>query len=65
VDIVPTILEACSLPAPKMVNGIEQQPMNGVSMMYSFADAGAPSTEKYSILRCLAVELFIPMAGRR
>jgi len=46
VDIVPTILEACSLPAPKMVNGIEQQPMNGVSMMYSFADAGAPSARK-------------------
>jgi arylsulfatase A-like enzyme len=46
VDVVPTILEAASLPAPKMVNGIEQQSMHGVSMQYSFGDAQSASTHK-------------------
>ncbi len=41
VDIAPTILEAAGLPQPKMVNGVEQYPMDGVSMMYTFNDANA------------------------
>ncbi|SOY75135.1 putative arylsulfatase precursor [Cupriavidus phytorum] len=40
-DIVPTILEAARLPAPAVVNGIAQKPMDGVSLLYSFADASA------------------------
>ncbi|CAM3434339.1 arylsulfatase [Cupriavidus taiwanensis] len=40
-DIVPTILEAAKLPAPAVVNGIAQKPMDGVSLLYSFADARA------------------------
>lgn len=43
VDIAPTVFEACKIPAPKMVNGIEQRPMEGTSMLYSFDDAKAPS----------------------
>ena len=43
IDIVPTILEACKLPEPKVVNGIEQKPIEGVSMLYSFDDAQAKS----------------------
>jgi arylsulfatase len=43
-DIVPTILEICGLPAPIRVNGVDQKPMDGVSMVYSFGDANAPST---------------------
>lgn len=46
VDIVPTILEATHLPAPTMVNGIAQQPIAGVSMLYSFNDAKAPTAKK-------------------
>ena len=42
VDIVPTILEAAGLPAPVSVNGIEQIPLDGVSMGYSLADPAAP-----------------------
>ncbi len=42
IDIVPTILEAAGLPAPHMVNGVEQQPVQGTSLGYSFADAAAP-----------------------
>jgi len=35
VDVAPTLLEACKLPEPTMVNGIVQRPMDGVSMLYS------------------------------
>ncbi|MBK9099259.1 MAG: arylsulfatase [bacterium] len=41
IDIAPTVLEACKLPEPKIVNGVEQYPMDGVSMMYTFEDATA------------------------
>jgi arylsulfatase len=41
IDVVPTILEACKLPEPKVVNGIAQKPIEGVSMVYSFDDANA------------------------
>ena len=45
IDIVPTILEATGIPAPSMVNGIGQKPIEGVSMAYTFdkANANAPS----------------------
>jgi arylsulfatase len=33
-DVSPTILEAAKLPEPKMINGVEQRPMDGVSMLY-------------------------------
>ncbi len=41
IDVAPTILEAAGLPEPKSVNGVEQRPMDGVSMVYSFDDAKA------------------------
>ncbi len=46
VDVAPTIYEAATVPAPRMVNGIEQRPIEGVSMLYSFDDAKAPDTRK-------------------
>ena len=48
IDIVPTILEATGIPAPVMVNGIAQKPIEGVSMAYTWdkANANAPSTRK-------------------
>ena len=46
IDVAPTIYEAAGLPAPKMVNGIEQRPIEGVSMVYSFDNAKAPDTRK-------------------
>jgi arylsulfatase len=42
IDVAPTILEAAGLPEPTQVNGIEQRPMDGVSMVYTFDDAAAP-----------------------
>ncbi len=41
IDVAPTALEAAKIPHPKMVNGIAQRPMDGVSMLYSTADPNA------------------------
>lgn len=41
IDVAPTILEAAGLPEPKMVDGTEQIPMEGTSLMYTFEDAAA------------------------
>ena len=43
IDIAPTILEAAGIRAPETVNGITQKPMEGVSMVYTFDNANAPS----------------------
>ncbi|HEY2783881.1 MAG TPA: arylsulfatase [Fimbriiglobus sp.] len=43
IDVVPTILDCCGLPEPKVVNGIPQKPIEGVSMRYTFDDAKAKS----------------------
>lgn len=41
IDVVPTILEAAHLPAPKTVDGVAQKPMDGVSFLSTFYDADA------------------------
>ena len=46
IDITPTVLEAAHLPEPKSVNGTVQEPIEGVSMAYSFADTKAESRHK-------------------
>jgi arylsulfatase len=42
IDVAPTVLEAAGIPQPKVVDGTEQRPMDGVSMLYSADDAKAP-----------------------
>jgi arylsulfatase len=42
IDVAPTILEAAGLPEPAMVNGVQQSPMEGTSMLYTFNDATSP-----------------------
>jgi arylsulfatase A-like enzyme len=58
IDIVPTILEATGVRAPDQVDGIRQNPIEGVSMAYTFdsANANAPSTRKTQ---------YFEMAGNR
>lgn len=46
IDIAPTILEACGVQSPSVLNGVPQKPVEGVSMVYSFADAQAPSRHR-------------------
>jgi arylsulfatase A-like enzyme/uncharacterized membrane protein len=41
IDIGPTVLEAAGIPEPKAVDGIEQEPMDGTSFLYTFQDAKA------------------------
>ncbi len=43
IDIMPAVLEAVGLPAPFSVYGIQQDPVEGTSMVYAFGDAKAPS----------------------
>jgi arylsulfatase A-like enzyme len=56
IDIVPTILEAAHIPAPTLVNGIAQRPIEGVSMTYTFDQPVAPSTRSTQ---------YFEMAGNR
>jgi arylsulfatase len=41
IDVAPTILEAAGIPEPLSVDGIQQDPIEGVSMLYAFNDAKA------------------------
>lgn len=46
IDIAPTILEAAGLPEPKVVNSTPQTPIEGISLLYTFADAKAKDRHK-------------------
>lgn len=46
VDVAPTALAAAKLPQPKVVNGVKQRPMDGVSMLYSASNAKAADRRK-------------------
>jgi arylsulfatase A-like enzyme len=41
IDIAPTVLEAAGIPEPVSVHGVQQMPLHGVSMAYSFDEADA------------------------
>jgi arylsulfatase len=41
IDVAPTVLEAAGIPEPVSVDGIQQDPIEGVSMLYAFNDAKA------------------------
>jgi arylsulfatase len=42
IDVAPTVLEAAGLPEPTTVNGVQQSPMEGTSMLYSFDSEESP-----------------------
>jgi arylsulfatase A-like enzyme len=48
-DIVPTLLDCCGLEFPSEIDGVDQVPLVGESMRYSFdaADAPTPRTRQY------------------
>ncbi|MDA8342848.1 MAG: arylsulfatase [Actinomycetota bacterium] len=43
VDLMPTVLEAAGVPVPPVVGGVDQQPVDGASIVSTFTDADAPS----------------------
>jgi len=45
-DIVATILDICGLEMPKVYKGVEQYPLSGVSMRYTFDSPEAPTAKK-------------------
>ena len=45
-DLAPTILAAAGVEAPAMINGVAQQPIDGLSLLATFADAKAPSPRR-------------------
>lgn len=47
IDIVPTILEATGIPAPFTVDGIQQTPIEGVSMVYTFDKANTSALSRH------------------
>jgi arylsulfatase len=46
VDIAPTILELTKITAPDELNGVQQKPIEGVSMAYTLDNPTAPTTHK-------------------
>ncbi len=56
IDIAPTIYEAAGVTPPETVDGVKQQPIDGVSMLYSFDAPKAPSTRR---------EQYFEMLGNR
>ena len=45
-DVVPTIYEILGITPPQVVDGVSQDPMDGVSMTYAFESANAPDRKK-------------------
>jgi arylsulfatase A-like enzyme len=43
IDIVPTIYEATGITAPKVMDGVKQTPLAGVSLVYTFDNPKAPT----------------------
>jgi len=48
IDVVPTILEAAGIPAPDTINGIKQNPIEGVSMAYTWDKANTNATTRHT-----------------
>ena len=48
IDVVPTILEAAGIPAPDTINGVKQNPIEGVSMAYTWDKANANGATRHT-----------------
>lgn len=52
-DIMPTVLEAAGVHAPDVLLGVEQQPLDGISLTYSFNQPEADSRRKTQIFEMM------------
>jgi arylsulfatase len=48
IDVVPTLLEVCGIPAPETVDGIKQAPIEGTSFAYTFDAKNAKAPSKHT-----------------
>jgi arylsulfatase A-like enzyme len=58
VDLTPTILDTVGVAAPDVIDGVAQQPVDGRSLLPTFADTGAPSprsTQYFEMLGSRAI----------
>ncbi|WP_137843374.1 arylsulfatase [Microbacterium sp. 2FI] len=53
-DVVPTILDAAGIPMPDVINGFQQVPLNGTSLVPAFADADAADTHTTQYFEVIA-----------
>src|SRR5688572_2099321 len=53
-DVVPTLYDVIGIKAPEMVDGVTQQPMDGISMKYSFGSATAPGRKQAQYFEIMA-----------
>lgn len=53
-DIVPTIYDIVGIEPPKTVDGVTQQPLDGISLAYTFADANTSGRKKAQYFECMA-----------
>ena len=54
IDVVPTIYELVKITPPRVVNGFDQDLIDGVSMVYTFADAKAEGTRRTQFFDIMA-----------
>jgi arylsulfatase A-like enzyme len=57
-DIVPTILDAAGVQAPAVLNGVQQMPIDGISMAYTYTAPQAPSqrrTQVFEVMQNLGI----------
>lgn len=46
IDVLPTVLDAAGIPLPNTVNGVAQQPVDGVSFLPTLTNPTAPETRR-------------------
>ena len=75
-DIVPTILDVCGFEMPKVYKGVEQYPISGISMRYTFTAKPDGPTQKKRQYYCMlgtrglwengwkAVAMHAPLTGK-
>jgi arylsulfatase len=52
-DVVPTVYEILGITPPRIVDGHEQDPIDGVSFAYTFSSADVPERKKTQYFECL------------
>ena len=65
IDVVPTMLEAADIPAPTVVNSIQQAPLEGVSMLGTLRDGNAEETHTVQYFEIFGNRGIYHKGGRR